>query len=82
MNNKTIKFLTTKEDAGNRLDIVLTKRISNITRSKIKKIIESENVKVNGSIVTSSSKKVIIALLSHIFLNSSTTRFPCATPLL
>ena len=46
MNNKTIKFSITKEDVGNRLDLVLTKRISNITRSKIKKIIESKNVYV------------------------------------
>tara|TARA_B100000965_G_C19472448_1_gene704739 strand:- start:21 stop:1004 length:984 start_codon:yes stop_codon:yes gene_type:complete len=60
MINKTIKFSITKEDVGNRLDLVLTKRISNITRSKIKKIIESKNVKINGSIITSSSKKVKI----------------------
>ena len=46
MNNKTIKFLTTKEDVGNRLDLVLTKRISNITRSKIKKLLNQKMLKL------------------------------------
>ena len=58
MTNNTIKFLITKEDEGNRLDLILTKKISSLTRSKLKKIIESKNVKINSCVVSSPSKKV------------------------
>ena len=58
MNNNTIKFSITKEDVGNRLDLVLAKRITHLTRSKLKKIIESKNVKINSYIVSSPSKKL------------------------
>ena len=57
MTNNTIKFLITKEDEGNRLDLILTKKISSLTRSKLKKIIESKNVKINSCVVSSPSKK-------------------------
>ena len=58
MTNNTIKFSVTKEDVGNRLDLVLTKKITGLTRSRLKKIIESKNVKINNCIVSSPSKKV------------------------
>ncbi len=58
MINNTIKFLITGEDAGNRLDLVLAKKISSLTRSKLKKIIESKNVKINNRVISSPSKKV------------------------
>ncbi len=58
MTNNTIKFSVTKEDVGNRLDLVLTKKITGLTRSRLKKIIESKNVKINNCIASSPSKKV------------------------
>jgi len=58
MNNNTIKFLSTEEDAGKRLDIILAKKINNFTRSNLKKIIKTKKVEVNNSIVTSPSKKI------------------------
>ena len=58
MTNNTIKFSVNKEDVGNRLDLMLTKKITNLTRSRLKKIIESKNVKINNCIVSSPSKKV------------------------
>ncbi len=58
MTNKTIKFFTTKEDSGSRLDVVLTQRINSLTRSNLKKIIELKQVKINDSIISSPSKKV------------------------
>ena len=45
MTNNTIKFSVNKEDAGNRLDLILTKKIGSLTRSKLKKVIETKNVK-------------------------------------
>ena len=56
--NNTMKLLVEKEDDGKRLDICLSKRINQFTRSNIKKIIESNNVKINKKITNFSSKKV------------------------
>ena len=56
MTNNTIKFLSTKEDVGNRLDVILAKKITSLTRSSLKKIIESKKVKINGLIINSPSK--------------------------
>ena len=58
MTNNTIKFLTNERDEGNRLDIILSNKIKNLTRSNLKKIIESNKVRVNDLIVSSPSKKV------------------------
>ena len=56
--NNTIKFLINKKDSGKRLDIFLSNKISEFTRSSIKKIIESDNVKINGLPVKLPSKKI------------------------
>ena len=56
--NNTMIFLVKENDDGERLDIFLSKEISYLTRSNIKKIIDSNNVKINKKIVNSSSKKV------------------------
>ena len=56
--NKTIKLLTDNCYNGERLDIFLSKKITYLTRSNIKKIILQKNVKVNEKIVTSPSKKI------------------------
>ena len=61
------KFSVSKKDAGNRLDLILVKRISSLTRSQLKKVIKSKNVKVNDEIVSSPSKK--IKLNESIFVN-------------
>jgi|TARA_B110001452_G_scaffold108570_1_gene90072 23S rRNA pseudouridine1911/1915/1917 synthase len=51
-------FLVKENDDGERLDVFLSKEISHLTRSNIKKIIDSNNVKINKKMVNSSSKKV------------------------
>ena len=56
--NNSMKFLVKEKDDGKRLDIFLSKEIDHLTRSNIKKIIESKNVRVNKKIAGSSSKKV------------------------
>ena len=53
-----MKFLATKKDDNKRLDIFLSKKIDHLTRSNIKKIIESYNVKINKKITDSPSKKI------------------------
>jgi len=56
--NNLMKFLVEKKDDGKRLDVFLSKKIDYLTRSNIKKIIESKNVKINKKTNSSSSKKV------------------------
>jgi len=56
--NKTIEFSINKKNNGERLDIFLSKKIKNLTRSYIKKLIEKKNVKLNKAINTSPSTKI------------------------
>ena len=56
--NNSIEFLIKEIDSGKRLDIFLSNKINTLTRSTIKKIIESKNVQVNKTIVIAPSKKV------------------------
>ena len=56
--NKTIEFLINKKNNGERLDVFLSKKIKNLTRSYIKKLIEKNNVRLNKTINTSASTKV------------------------
>ena len=57
--DNTIEFLTNKEDIEKRLDVFLSKKMENITRSNIKKIIEGNKVKkINHKIVNSPAKKI------------------------
>ena len=58
--NNSMKFLVKKIDGSKRLDIFLSEKIKHLTRSNIKKIIESKNVKINKKITDSPSKKVKI----------------------
>ena len=58
MSQKLTKFHITEQNAGNRLDIVLTKLLPSLSRSNLKKIIELKQVKINNSIVESASKKL------------------------
>ena len=56
--NKTMKFSVDKRDAGTRIDIYLTKKISKFTRSFLKKIILTKNLKINNIVVSSPSTKI------------------------
>ena len=56
--NNSMKFLVTEKDNGSRLDIFLSKKIDRLTRSNIKKIINSNNVKINIKVSNSPSKKI------------------------
>jgi 23S rRNA pseudouridine1911/1915/1917 synthase len=56
--NKTIELLVNKKDSGERIDVFLSKKISNLTRTYIKKLIEKDNVKLNKTINESPSTKV------------------------
>ena len=60
MPDNSTKLLITEEDAGSRLDIVLTKLLPELTRSNLKKIIELNQVKINNIIINSPSKKLKI----------------------
>ncbi|MDC3233181.1 RluA family pseudouridine synthase [Pelagibacteraceae bacterium] len=53
-----MKFLVSEKDNGSRLDIFLSKKIDHLTRSNIKKTIDSNQVKINKIITNSSSKKI------------------------
>jgi len=57
-NNNIIKFLIAEEYSKIRLDVILAKLIPHLTRSNLKKIIESEQVKINNSIKKSPSTKL------------------------
>ena len=54
----TIKFLVSKDNNGIRLDIFLSKKIQDLTRSYIKKLIEKKQVKINKLLINSPSTKV------------------------
>ena len=58
MPNNTTKLLITDKEAGLRLDVALTKFLSELTRSNLKKIIEKKQVKINEMIINSASKKL------------------------
>ena len=60
MSNNSTKFLITDQEAGNRLDIILTKLLPDLSRSNLKKIIELKKVKINNTIIESPSKKLKI----------------------
>ena len=55
--HKTIEFLVNKKNNGERIDVFLSKEITNLTRSYIKKLIEKNNVKLNKIINISPSTK-------------------------
>jgi 23S rRNA pseudouridine1911/1915/1917 synthase len=56
--DKTIEFSVNKKDNAERLDVFLSKKITNLSRSYIKKIIKNNQVKLNSFINNSSSTKV------------------------
>ena len=56
--DKTIKFLISEKDNGKRVDIFLAKKIANLTRTYIKKLIEEKKLKINKNIIISPSLKI------------------------
>ena len=56
--NNTIKFSVDFNNSGKRLDNFLSEKISQFTRSFLKKIIKNKQVKLNGKILASPSSKV------------------------
>ncbi len=65
--NKTIKFFINKKDTEKRVDIFLSEKIKDYTRSYIKKLIEKKNLRINNKVELSPSAK--IKLNDKIFLN-------------
>ena len=58
--NNTIKFLVDKKNIGKRLDVFLAENINHLTRSFLKKLIESKLVKINKKVLRSPSTKIRI----------------------
>ena len=58
MKNKTIKILSSSLDKGKRIDVFLSEKFKEITRSNIKKIINSKKVSINNVITEAQSKKI------------------------
>ena len=58
MKNKTIKILSKSSDKGKRIDIFLSEKLKEMTRSNIKKMINQKKVTINNVIVESQSKKI------------------------
>ena len=56
--NNTIKFSVDAQNSGKRLDIFLTENIENYTRSFLKKLIKTKQVKLNNNLLTSPSTKI------------------------
>ena len=58
MKNKTIKILSSFSDIGKRIDIFLSEKLKELTRSNIKKLINQKKVTINNVIVEAQSKKI------------------------
>ena len=58
MKNKTIEILSTSSDVGKRIDVFISEKLKDYTRSNIKKIINSKKVTINNVLVVSQSKKI------------------------
>ncbi len=56
--NKTTIFFAQYEDNNLRLDKFLTNKLTSFTRSQIKKIIDTQAIKINNQIIVSASRKV------------------------
>ena len=68
MSENTIKFYIEEKDEGKRLDKILSEKVDSLTRSNLKKLIISNNVKVDKEVSNSPSKKVKLDQLIEIKL--------------
>ena len=57
MNDK-IKYIVESKEENQRIDIFLNKKNTELSRTRIKNLILSGNVKYNGDILTDPSKKI------------------------
>ena len=66
--NKTTTFFTKNDEKNLRLDKLLTIKLKTVTRSQIKKIIDSGDVKVNNkeTVSTSQKLKLVVKLKSYL----------------
>ncbi len=55
-NNETLEFLTTPDDAGKRLDVFLSEKVEDRSRSSLKKLIDEGAALVDGAQAKSSQK--------------------------
>ena len=55
-NNNLLTYKVTTKDTLNRADIFIKGKFENFTRSQIKKLIESNNIKINDNIIKPSTK--------------------------
>ncbi len=58
MKNKTIKILSSSPDKGKRIDVFLSEKLKDVTRTNIKKMILLKKVTVNNVIVEAQSRKI------------------------
>ena len=65
--NNSIKFLIFKQNNDKRLDIFLSNKLTDFTRSHIKKLIKKIYVRINDKVIVSPSKKV--KTNDHIIVN-------------
>ncbi len=56
--NKTIRFLVKKTDEDKRIDIFLSRKIKEVTRSHLKKLIEKKCLTINSKIISAPSTKI------------------------
>ena len=56
--NNSIKFLVERKDNKRRIDVFLSEKIKNCTRSYIKKLIEKKQVHLNNFLIRSASTKI------------------------
>ena len=73
MKNKTIEIFPDISDVGKRLDIFLTEKFDQFTRSNIKKLINLKKVKINDKIIELQSKKIREKDKINISLESNTS---------
>ena len=55
--NNTIKLSVNLKNSGKRLDIFLSENLEKYTRTYLKKLIQSNQVKINNFIISSPSSK-------------------------
>ena len=56
--NNTIRFLISKKNSDERLDVFLSKKLESFTRSFIKKLIQKKSVTINNNFILTPSKKI------------------------
>lgn len=74
-NNQNIDLETVEEDAGKRLDVFLSEKIEDWSRSRLKKLVDEGDVLINGAAIKSSYKLRVGDLVSVELSESSSDSF-------